>query len=91
MEFIQIRVLSFTIFSDRVDLLVLVKPWVRIDGSLNRRVLDRMLGSVLSHILQKPGNSLRELADRFHPAIQPFHVRELVEVRVFLYDFSSEK
>ncbi len=60
--------------------MVLVKPWIRIDGSLNRRVLDRLLGAVLSHILQKPGNSLLELAERFHPALQPFQVRELLEV-----------
>jgi hypothetical protein len=29
---------------DRIDLLVMVKPWVKIDGGLNRRVLDRLLG-----------------------------------------------
>jgi len=65
---------------DRTDLLVLVKPWVRIDGSLNGRVLYRLLGAVLSHILQKPGCSIYDLAERFHPALQPFHTRELVEI-----------
>ena len=26
---------------------VLLRPWLRIDGSLNRRVFDRLLGAVL--------------------------------------------
>ena len=65
---------------DRLDLLVTVKPWVKIDGSLNRRVLDRLLGSVLSHIFLKPGCSVYQVAERFHPALQPFQTRELVEV-----------
>ena len=67
-----------------MDLLVLVKPWVRIDGSLNGRVLYRLLGAVLSHILQKPGCSIYDLVERFHPALQPFHTRELVEVGVLI-------
>ena len=65
---------------DRLDLLVMVKPWIRIDGSLNRRVLDRLLGAVLSYIQQKPGGTVLELSERFHPALQPFQVRELLEV-----------
>lgn len=58
----------------------MVKPWVKIDGGLNRRVLDRLLGAVLSHILLKPGSNICQLAERFHPALQPFQTRELVEV-----------
>lgn len=58
----------------------MVKPWVKIDGGLNRRVLDRLLGAVLSHALLKPGSSIFQLAERFHPALQPFQTRELVEV-----------
>lgn len=61
----------------------MVKPWVKIDGGLNRRVLDRLLGAVLSHILSKPGSNLSQLNERFHPALQPFQTRELVEVEVF--------
>jgi hypothetical protein len=33
---------------DEVD--VLLRPWLRIDGSLNRRVLDRLLGAVLGQV-----------------------------------------
>ena len=29
------------------ELDVLLRPWLRIDGSLNRRVFDRLLGAVL--------------------------------------------
>ncbi|EFX77102.1 hypothetical protein DAPPUDRAFT_321692 [Daphnia pulex] len=65
---------------DRIDLLVMVKPWVKIDGGLNRRVLDRLLGGLLSHVLLKPGSNIGQLAERFHPALQPFQTRELVEI-----------
>ncbi|XP_045025411.1 general transcription factor 3C polypeptide 1 isoform X2 [Daphnia magna] len=66
--------------NDRVDLLVMVKPWVKIDGGLNRRVLDRLLGGLLSHVLLKPGSNMGQLAERFHPALQPFQTRELLEL-----------
>ena len=26
---------------------IILRPWLRIDGTLNRRVLDRLLGAVL--------------------------------------------
>lgn len=53
---------------------------MKIDGSLNRRVLDRLLGAILSQILLKPGCSIYQVAERFHPALQPYQCRELVEV-----------
>jgi general transcription factor 3C polypeptide 1 len=62
------------------DALVYLKPWIRIDGTLNRRVLDRMLGEVLSHAMLKPGCAVLQLSLLFFPVIQPFQVRELVEV-----------
>ena len=34
---------------------VSVKPWIRVDGTLNRRVLDRLLGAMLGVIMQTPG------------------------------------
>lgn len=58
---------------------VAIRPWVRVDGSLNRRVLDRMLGSVLGHSMNTPGVSIRDIAEHFSPALQPYQVRELIE------------
>lgn len=60
------------------DLEVVIKPWIRVDGSLNRRVLDRMLGSVLNHICFAPGICLEKLQNRFSPALQPVHTHQLV-------------
>jgi len=59
---------------------VAIRPWVRVDGSLNRRVLDRMLGSVLGHSMYLPGVSIKSIAEHFSPALQPYQVRELIEV-----------
>nr|XP_034186691.1 general transcription factor 3C polypeptide 1 [Osmia lignaria] len=61
---------------------VVMKPWIRIDGVLNRRVLDRMLGSVLSYCLTHPGIALTKLQNRFVPVLQPCHTRELVEILI---------
>ncbi|XP_046989076.1 general transcription factor 3C polypeptide 1 [Schistocerca americana] len=57
-----------------------MRPWIRINGTLNRRILDRLLGAILGHCMSKPGNTIESIAERFSPAIQPFHVRELLEI-----------
>ncbi|XP_046745508.1 general transcription factor 3C polypeptide 1 [Diprion similis] len=59
---------------------VVIKPWIRIDGVLNRRVLDRMLGAVLAYCINHPGITLSKVQKRFVPALQPFHITELVEM-----------
>lgn len=59
---------------------VVIKPWIRIDGVLNRRILDRMLGAVLAYCMNHPGIILSKVQRRFMPALQPFHTTELVEM-----------
>ncbi|XP_076762945.1 general transcription factor 3C polypeptide 1 [Xylocopa sonorina] len=66
------------------EIRVVIKPWIRIDGALNRRVLDRMLGSILSYCLTHPGIALTKIQNRFVPPLQPCHTRELVEILVKL-------
>jgi hypothetical protein len=69
---------------DRVDwggveeVLVTVRPWVRVDGTLNRRVLDRLLGAALGLAMQRPGQPVAALLARLAPALQPAHSRELL-------------
>ena len=58
---------------------VAIRPWVKVTGLINRRVLDFFLGSVFSHIMSYPGIKLSDIAKHFQPALQPFHTRELVE------------
>ena len=67
-------------FSSKQEIKVVIKPWIRIDGVLNRRVFDRMLGSILSYCLTHPGIALSKIQNRFVPALQPCHTRELIEV-----------
>lgn len=71
---------TFNDFSTAEEIRVVMKPWIRVDGVLNRRVLDRMLGAVLTYCLTHPGVILAKVQNRFSPALQPFHTRELVEV-----------
>jgi len=67
-------------WDDMEEILVQIRPWVRIDGSLNRRVLDRLLGAVLGATMQLPGSRLDRLAARFSPALQPVHAKELIHM-----------
>ncbi|XP_076636938.1 general transcription factor 3C polypeptide 1 [Colletes latitarsis] len=67
-------------FTTKKEIRVVIKPWIRIDGALNRRVLDRMLGAVLLYCLTHPGIALTKVQNRFVPALQPCHTRELVEM-----------
>ena len=48
--------------------------------TLNRRVLDRTLGAILGYIMQRPGLVVSSICERFTPALQPQHCRELVEL-----------
>lgn len=70
--------------SNTKEVRVVIKPWIRIDGVLNRRVLDRMLGSILSYCLTHPGIPLIKIQNRFIPPLQPCHTRELVEMLIKL-------
>ncbi len=56
------------------------RPWLRPDGSLNRRVLDRLLGAVLGHVMVRPGQAAGDACARFAPALQPAHCLELVDL-----------
>lgn len=69
-----------SLFRTAEEIKVLIKPWIRIDGVVNRKVLDRMLGAVLSYCLLHPGLTMSKVQNRFVPALQPFHTRELLEV-----------
>ncbi|CAH1403595.1 unnamed protein product [Nezara viridula] len=66
--------------SDVKNVNIVTRPWIKVDGNLNRRVLDRMLGSVLGHCLTCPGITVQKLQERFTPALQPVHTFELVEI-----------
>nr|XP_045612135.1 general transcription factor 3C polypeptide 1-like isoform X1 [Procambarus clarkii] len=70
--------------TDYEEISVAVRPWVRLNGTLNRRVLDRMLGAVLSLVMERPGISGRDIVCRFSPALQPAHTHDLLDTLVQL-------
>lgn len=59
-------------------------PWIRVNGSINRRVLDKYAGTVLMHCIENAGLTLFTLCTRFHYLL-PIHVHELIEVK---FDFA---
>jgi len=62
------------------EVIVAVRPWIRVDGTLNRRVLDRLLGAALGIVMQAPGQTISSVAARLCPALQPAHARELISI-----------
>ncbi|XP_042863797.1 general transcription factor 3C polypeptide 1-like [Penaeus japonicus] len=79
--------------SDYEQISVAVRPWVRLNGTLNRRVLDRLLGAVLNlvhprsfclffHPLCGNQSTPRDIVCRFSPALQPAHTHDLLDTLV---------
>ncbi|KAG4077748.1 hypothetical protein HA402_011177 [Bradysia odoriphaga] len=62
----------------RPTFMVKTQPWLRVNGSLNRRVLDKWMGLVLLYCLQNPGISVGDVALRFN-LMQALQVRHLLE------------
>lgn len=56
-------------------------PWIRVNGSVNRRVLDKYAGTVLLHCIENVGTTLYSLCTRFH-YLFPVHVHELMQVDI---------
>uniref|UniRef100_A0A1B0AFE8 B-block_TFIIIC domain-containing protein n=1 Tax=Glossina pallidipes TaxID=7398 RepID=A0A1B0AFE8_GLOPL len=54
-------------------------PWIRLNGSLNRRVLDKWLGSILTECVVRCCCSVREICLRF-PLMVPVDVMFLLEI-----------
>ena len=57
-----------------------IRPWIKINGVTNKKILDYMVISLLNHIMTNPGSKLAKIADHFQPALQPYHTRELAEM-----------
>ncbi|XP_055298279.1 general transcription factor 3C polypeptide 1 isoform X2 [Sitodiplosis mosellana] len=53
-------------------------PWIRVNGSVNRRVLDKYAGTILLHCIENVGLTLFTLCTRFHYLL-PIHVYEIVQ------------
>lgn len=56
-----------------------IAPWIRVNGSVNRRVLDKYAGSILLYCIENAGLTLFTLCTRFHYLL-PIHVYEIVKV-----------
>ncbi len=67
---LQISEASENVDWDNVDLVdILIRPWLRIDGTLNRRVLDRLLGAILGCAMHRPGISIEKISEKLSPAL----------------------
>lgn len=55
-----------------------IQPWIRVNGSLNRRVLDKWLGLILLFCVSHIGCTIHRVATRFN-LMQPLQIRLLLE------------
>lgn len=56
-----------------------IAPWIRVNGSVNRRVLDKYAGTILLYCIENAGLTLFTLCTRFHYLL-PIHVYEIIQV-----------
>lgn len=57
-----------------------IRPWTRLNLTINKEVLEKFLNSVLTKIIVKPGIYLKTLKKDYCTILQPMVVRELVEM-----------
>uniref|UniRef100_A0A182JAE2 Uncharacterized protein n=1 Tax=Anopheles atroparvus TaxID=41427 RepID=A0A182JAE2_ANOAO len=62
---------------------IAMAPWIKIDGTLDKRLLYRWLSAVLLYCVAHPGVPFSVLFKRFN-MVSPFHLRQLLEI---LQDF----
>ncbi|XP_037936910.1 general transcription factor 3C polypeptide 1 [Teleopsis dalmanni] len=55
------------------------QPWIRLNGSLNRRVLDKWIGSILAECLVRSGCFVTDILARF-PHMYPVDLMFLLEI-----------
>ncbi|XP_050429268.1 uncharacterized protein LOC126838682 [Adelges cooleyi] len=60
--------------------LINIRPWTRLDLTVNKQVMEYYLNSVLSKIIMKPGIYLKNLKKEYLSVIPPVYIRELVEM-----------
>ena len=53
-------------------------PWIRVNGTLNHRVIDKWLGTILNHLTMNPCVLLSDLIRKFN-ILTPFDLRTLCE------------
>ncbi|XP_011181660.2 general transcription factor 3C polypeptide 1 [Zeugodacus cucurbitae] len=58
-------------------------PWIRLNGTINRRVLDRWLGSILTECISRSGCMILDICAKF-PHLPPVEIMFLLEILVEL-------
>ena len=56
------------------------KPWIRVDSSLNRCVLDQFVCCVLLYIFDNPGVQFLGVSNKFRPALAHVWILEILEI-----------
>ncbi|XP_014095965.2 general transcription factor 3C polypeptide 1 [Bactrocera oleae] len=61
--------------------IIVMKPhaWVRLNGTINRRVLDRWLGSILTECISRSGCMVSDICMKF-PHLPPVEIMFLLEI-----------
>lgn len=58
-------------------------PWIRVNGTLNRRVLDKWLGTIMNHLTINPSIMFNDLCSKFN-TLAPFDMKLLCEILVLI-------
>lgn len=59
---------------------IIIRPWTRLNLTINKELMEKFLNSVLTKIIVKPGIYLKTLKKDYCTILQPMVVRELVDI-----------
>ena len=67
-------------FSTYDKVRLIIQPWRKPEGGINKPILKMMLESVMLFLMMKPGSTENTLQDRYLPYLQPMVLQIVVKV-----------
>ncbi|XP_055371218.1 general transcription factor 3C polypeptide 1 [Condylostylus longicornis] len=64
---------------EKENIIIRPYPWIRVNGSLNRRVLDKWIGVILTDCLTNTGQTILTICQKFNQ-LHPMNLRCLLEI-----------
>lgn len=83
-ELLNKKLWLFDIFSTYDRIRLIIKPWKKPEGLLNKPVFKMMIESVMLYVMMFSGVHFNAICEKYTPYLQPFCIRELMDVSSFI-------
>ena len=74
------------IFSTYEKVRLILMPWKKPEGLLNKPVFKMMIESLMLYVMTFSGANLNNICEKYSPYLQTFSVRELLDVSSYIGD-----